>query len=599
MNANAILTALGIWTLMSSGVLAVAWAITRPIKGRAALRHLVWLTAFVALAAMPILTLVLPGRIPTKPVAAPTVDIDPAVLTELLKDAKPLPQPFNWSPVALGLWVLGIAFIAAKAGLALTEVRRMKRNSNLCQPESFGLDDQKLRRKWQLRVSLTRKPPAALTWGTLRPVVLFPQDATSWTPDRADSVLLHELAHVRRLDSLTQLLSLAVAAVYWFNPLVWMAAKALRSEAEIAADDYVVKSGKKPSDYASELLRLATEVGPQRQPLSLVGVSIMKQTQIERRIQSIVDPSNRRRGVAGLEGIAILVVVASVTVALASMRPAPVQMESSLPIAPTTLDKQTAVPIEKPIAEVQLGSGNQEKRAILELDHYTPRRKTQPKEKSQKLNLTLTPSRQPGELPRINLEPALLQRSSNETLARVRAILDRLTEQGKLTKEQRKLIEEQLAVTRDQEALSNLQRAKVELEYRVAKEKAEHDKELGVIELKEWKEKASQTEAQRAKFDQERDAELAQVKKTRVTDLQLVKEKRRQEELALVKRLKEKKASGEDLKMAEKLRADQLAKQKVDLEKLELKKRKDELEQLELKKKAEEDAQKKKKDGGS
>ena len=62
------------------------------------------------------------------------------------------------------------------------------------------------------------------TYGLLRPVIVLPESADEWTTDRRRSVLLHELAHVRRRDLLTNAIVQLACAVYWFHPLVRLAA---------------------------------------------------------------------------------------------------------------------------------------------------------------------------------------------------------------------------------------------------------------------------------------------------------------------------------------------------------------------------------------
>ena len=70
-------------------------------------------------------------------------------------------------------------------------------------------------------------------------------------------VLLHEAAHIRRDDQFTQLFAVAVAAIYWFNPLVWHALKCLRRENEKACDDSVLNAGELSSSYGRHIVEIA------------------------------------------------------------------------------------------------------------------------------------------------------------------------------------------------------------------------------------------------------------------------------------------------------------------------------------------------------
>ena len=49
------------------------------------------------------------------------------------------------------------------------------------------------------------------------------------------AVLLHELAHVRHHDCLAQIVAQLACAPHWFNPLVWLCARRVRGERELAA----------------------------------------------------------------------------------------------------------------------------------------------------------------------------------------------------------------------------------------------------------------------------------------------------------------------------------------------------------------------------
>ena len=96
--------------------------------------------------------------------------------------------------------------------------------------------------------------------GVITPTIVLPAECDNWTADRRLAVLLHELAHVRRHDLVGHTLGRLACALYWFHPLVWTAAKQLRSESERACDDLALACGARPSDYAEHLLDIVTSV---------------------------------------------------------------------------------------------------------------------------------------------------------------------------------------------------------------------------------------------------------------------------------------------------------------------------------------------------
>ena len=143
-----------------------------------------------------------------------------------------------------------------------------------------------------------------MTCGVVRPVVLVPPEAGRWSEEWRQVVLLHELAHIKRRDCLTQLLAQVACAFYWFNPLVWLAARRLREERELACDDCVLGVGTRASAYASYLLELARPaVGSQALALPVaVGMGC---SQLESRVRAILDPAIKRRGLTrGLASLA-------------------------------------------------------------------------------------------------------------------------------------------------------------------------------------------------------------------------------------------------------------------------------------------------------
>ena len=103
-----------------------------------------------------------------------------------------------------------------------------------------------------------------VTWGLLRPRVLLPACATQWSEERKRLVLAHELAHVHRADWFVHLAAKLACAVYWFNPLFWMAYSRLCQESEQACDDAVLSLGVDRRDYATHLLEIARALSVDR-----------------------------------------------------------------------------------------------------------------------------------------------------------------------------------------------------------------------------------------------------------------------------------------------------------------------------------------------
>jgi HEAT repeat protein/beta-lactamase regulating signal transducer with metallopeptidase domain len=129
--------------------------------------------------------------------------------------------------------------------------------------------------------------------GIWRHAIVMPPAAEHWSDDRRRVVVLHELAHIKRRDCLTQVLAQIVCAAYWFNPIVWFAARQLRVERERACDDFVLAAGEKGPDYAAHLLEIAQTMRYRRAP-ALAGLAMARPSQLEGRLLAILDPAIRR-----------------------------------------------------------------------------------------------------------------------------------------------------------------------------------------------------------------------------------------------------------------------------------------------------------------
>jgi beta-lactamase regulating signal transducer with metallopeptidase domain len=321
----------------TSLVLGLAMLILLCLRHRsAALRHWVLATAIGAALATPALMLLPSWSLPV-PASAPAADrevrstIASVTTPQIPSSATPLEESSGMSSVVsaiqpssllLPLWIAGVVMNLSGLLLGLWRLRRVASQSvvvsegpwaEMARPIASTLG---LRR--EVRLLQSDQGAVLVTWGWLAPKVLLPAHAESWSPERMRVVLAHELAHIRRGDWGIQMAGELLRMVYWFNPLVWLAASRLRLESERACDDHVVNLGVPGRDYAVHLLELARAFGHARKiPVPAVAI-VPRPSSLQRRIAAMLNARLSRRPVTRLArlGTFAAMLVAAVPIAL-------------------------------------------------------------------------------------------------------------------------------------------------------------------------------------------------------------------------------------------------------------------------------------------
>jgi bla regulator protein blaR1 len=97
--------------------------------------------------------------------------------------------------------------------------------------------------------------PSVVGW--LRPVVMVPSAALlGLTAEQLESVLAHELAHIRRHDYLVNLLQVLAETLLFYHPAVWWVSASMRRERELCCDDLAVRCCGDAVCYARALTKL-------------------------------------------------------------------------------------------------------------------------------------------------------------------------------------------------------------------------------------------------------------------------------------------------------------------------------------------------------
>jgi hypothetical protein len=159
--------------------------------------------------------------------------------------------------------------------------------------------------------------PAPVSTGILHPRVLLPIGlADRLSDEELRAVALHEIAHLRRRDSLVLTLAALVRAVLFFHPLVWPAARQISALAEQCADDAVLETTGQAVPYARLLARLAEELPHCPLSAEMATGLLLGKSAFLRRVEAIL--SGRRLSLSrlALAGTLIAVLV-SLVIALA------------------------------------------------------------------------------------------------------------------------------------------------------------------------------------------------------------------------------------------------------------------------------------------
>jgi len=309
-------------------------------RASAAARHLVWSLGVGAMLALPFFSLMLPAwNVPVISTLLPgtagertvTAADSPVVLGSSQIDngrtvrvpSESVAKGASRSGWILCLWAIGTALLAARIAVGECRVRRIMRRSLPFETRQTKVILENVRSFLRLsravRLRTSAEVAVPFTCGVLRPAVLLPAEAPKWSRKQLEWVLAHELAHVRRNDYLTQMSAQAACALFWFNPLVWLAGFAMRKERERACDDMVLNLGHSAADYAEFLLTLSTSLRGTNGAW-LTSVAMAQSSQLEVRMKALLDPKLNHRPLAPSRSVLTAALAALLLLPVAALR---------------------------------------------------------------------------------------------------------------------------------------------------------------------------------------------------------------------------------------------------------------------------------------
>lgn len=158
------------------------------------------------------------------------------------------------------VWLTGSIFSFIRYYVGFYQISRIKQFSQTCTHEAIlamvkKIKDQlSIRSKVEIRISSLINSP--LTSGWLKPVIYLPIGMTTgFSIEEIDTILHHEMVHIKRRDYLVNLILASMETLFFFNPFVLVMIKDLRSDMEYACDDHVIEHNNKVT-YVHALLKL-------------------------------------------------------------------------------------------------------------------------------------------------------------------------------------------------------------------------------------------------------------------------------------------------------------------------------------------------------
>ena len=286
------------------------------VNAPAAARHLVWAVALVGVLVIPALSRAMPWKLEVLPAIESSALVEAHVdrtripVTGRLEMEGPTNNTARWSwevPTAQlvvswapWIWLLGVGVVALRIAISFGAIRWMVWRRASPNPGDWdgdlGAAQCALGLTGPVRLMVSRLASIPFTTGTWRPMIVLPPSSTAWDRGLRRTVLLHELSHIKRRDALIHLVSQAACAIYWFHPLVWVAARRARIECERACDDLVLNAGARPAVYAEHLLSIVRGATSRWTPA--LALPMARRAALEERLLAILESNGGLRSLS-------------------------------------------------------------------------------------------------------------------------------------------------------------------------------------------------------------------------------------------------------------------------------------------------------------
>ncbi|WP_340064891.1 M56 family metallopeptidase [Ascidiimonas aurantiaca] len=248
----------------------------------------------------------------------------------------------NHSQTIMLLWVGIVLYKGTIMALGLKKMQGLKTKNIL--PAGVYWENRikelaiVLRIKENVSIVQSAMVKAPVVFGYFKPVILVPLGLLTQMPaEQVESVILHELAHIKRKDYLINILQSILEIVFFFNPAVLWISGLIRTERENCCDDLVVKKIENRVDYIKALISCVE--ANQAKPSYAMRLS-GNDGHLLKRVNRMLNKKERKHNSFEKGILSILLAIVMLT-SLAFTKSTPVASKNDLASTPTNVqDKQ-------------------------------------------------------------------------------------------------------------------------------------------------------------------------------------------------------------------------------------------------------------------
>ena len=165
----------------------------------------------------------------------------------------------NYLPFISVLYAIGLVINLGKLGIAWNKIRLIKKSMIAADTLQNRVDEisKLLNIRKRIQVSYSRLVDVPCVIGYIKPTLLLPITLVfQLSAEEIETILLHELSHIKSNDYLVNIVQQIISVVLFFNPFAQLINRIIGTERENRCDDTVVETYGNPLTYAYALLKL-------------------------------------------------------------------------------------------------------------------------------------------------------------------------------------------------------------------------------------------------------------------------------------------------------------------------------------------------------